>query len=285
MGFSVRIDVERGIYHVTNRGVNRQTVFFGDEDRVEFGRLLGEIFERFGIEVHGYCLMDNHYHLLVRCPDAGLSDAMQHLSSVFTRHTNDRVGRDGQLFRGRFHSIFVDSDRYFLRAVRYIHRNALDLPNVSDVDGYRWSSHRTYLGHRKRPPFLVIDRTLDYFGGDPVRFDAFVRNEFRPAAPGALDLDDLRCTIELAVALHDDSDAPNVGIHSLAGLDRTVALLTLSQLSPPDRQRSIERLAFPNDAARHNAIARARRRLASNPAIADVVRTVIHELGITRRAA
>ena len=80
-------------------------MFFADEDRIEFGRVLGEIHERFGVETLAYCLVPNHYHLLLRCPDGGLSAAMQHLGSTFTRRMNDRAGRDGPLFRGRFHAI------------------------------------------------------------------------------------------------------------------------------------------------------------------------------------
>jgi putative transposase len=99
-----RIDRDDGRYHVMNRSVNRQVVFF--------------------------------------------SDAMQLLGAVCTRHANDRIGRDGPLFRGRFHSILIVSDAQLVASVRSVHRNALDLDGVADVLLYRWSSHRSYLGHR-----------------------------------------------------------------------------------------------------------------------------------------
>ena len=134
-----------------NRGAARQATFFGDEDRVEFGRLLGVGHERFDVSVHAYCLLDNHYHLVVNCPSGRLSEFMQYLGSVLTRHVNDRVDRDGPLYRGRFRSIPVTTDRQLLASVRYVHRNAVDVHGVDRVDAYRWSSHRTYLGCRPTP--------------------------------------------------------------------------------------------------------------------------------------
>jgi REP element-mobilizing transposase RayT len=82
-----------------NRGVNREPTFFADVDRRQFGHRLADIHERFGVETLAYCLMDNHYHLLLRARDGGLSRAMHHLGLVYTRRTNDRLGRDGPLFR------------------------------------------------------------------------------------------------------------------------------------------------------------------------------------------
>ena len=132
-----------------NRGVNRQLVFFSDADRVEFGRVLAEMHQRFGVETLAYCLMPNHYHLVLRCPDGGLSDAMQHVGSTYTRRTNTRVGRDGPLFRGRFHAIHVADDVYLKWVVRYIHRNAVDIAGIQGCEDYRWSSYRSYLGLRR----------------------------------------------------------------------------------------------------------------------------------------
>ena len=134
-----------------NRGVDRQPVFFNDADRLDFGRQLAWIHESTGGTVLAYCLMGNHYHLLLDMPDGTLSEAMHHLGSVYTRHVNDRLGRDGPLFRGRFHSIPVEDDAYLLTAVRYIHRNPIGLPGVSGPADHRWSSYRTYLGSAAHP--------------------------------------------------------------------------------------------------------------------------------------
>jgi REP element-mobilizing transposase RayT len=181
-----RVDVEGGIHHVMNRGVNRQIVFFADDDRIEFGCVLGEVHERFGVETLAYCLMPNHYHLLLRCPDGGISAAMQHLGSAYTRRTNDRIGRDGPLFRGRFHSIHVADDVYLKWVVRYIHHNALDIAGVHACDEYRWSSYRTYLGLRAAPPFLNTGFLLDMFDWNPDRVRAFTEDVYTPR-PARLD--------------------------------------------------------------------------------------------------
>ena len=177
-----RLDPIDGWHHVMNRGVNRRPVFFHDSDRIEFGRLLGDIHARFGTETHAYCLLGNHYHAVLRCPTGDLSPAMQRLGAIYTRHVNDRVDRDGPIFRGRFHSRLITSSRYLANAIRYVHRNALDIDDVESVAEYRWSSHRTYLGLRRRPDWMVTDHVLNWFGGDIVAFDSFVRQRDHDAS-------------------------------------------------------------------------------------------------------
>jgi REP element-mobilizing transposase RayT len=238
-----RVDVEGGIHHVMNRGVNRQVVFFADRDRVEFGRVLGEVYERFGVETLAYCLVPNHYHLLLRCPDGGISAAMQHLGSTYTRRTNDRVGRDGPLFRGRFHAIHVTDEVYLQWVVRYIHRNALDVRDVSRCDDYRWSSYRTYLGLRAAPPFLNAGFLLDMLEWDADRIRAFTDDEYTPR-PAKLD-EFISFAIWNELSLFGDDDATH-------GLERTLRAILLDGGGMSDAER----------AARY----RARRKLRDDPA-------------------
>ena len=127
-----------------NRGAARQAVFHSATDGRTFEGLLGRAARRFGVEVHAYCLMTNHFHLLLHCPDGGVSDFMQFLGASYTRHLNDRLGRDGPIFRGRFRSLLIDSDRYLAAVGRYIHRNPLDIGPDTDLAQYRWSSFRHY---------------------------------------------------------------------------------------------------------------------------------------------
>jgi hypothetical protein len=101
--------------------------------------------------------MPNHYHLLVRDPDGAVSEFMRLLGITYTRHANDRAGRDGPLFRGRFHSVAVEDDAQLLRALRYVHRNPLAIVAAGELDAYRWSSHRTYIGHRRAPGWLALE--------------------------------------------------------------------------------------------------------------------------------
>lgn len=168
----LRIDIEDGWHHVMNRGIDHGIVFFEDTDRIEFGQRLADVFDLFGVRIHAYCLMETHFHLLCHCPDAGLSAAMQRLGSLYTRHVNDRLGRDGPLFRGRFHSRLIADDAHLVATVRYIHRNALDLPGVSRTRDYRWSSHRAYLGLRRGLRWLCTDHVFDGWTTDEI--DRFV---------------------------------------------------------------------------------------------------------------
>ena len=99
-----------------NRGIDHHAVFFDPSDRIEFGQRLADIHDRFGVATHAYCLVNNHYHALMHCPGGQLSDAMQRLGSTYTRHVDDRLGRDGALFRGRFRSRLITDDSYLLAA-------------------------------------------------------------------------------------------------------------------------------------------------------------------------
>ena len=271
MGRRNRTGIDHGWSHVMNRGVDRQSIFFADTDRVDFGRLLGVGCERFGVEVHAYCLMSNHFHLLLHCPDGGLSSFMHVLQSTYVRHVNDRIGRDGPLFRGRFRSIPVNTDAYLRSAVRYIHRNPLEIPSVNTVEEYRWSSHRTYLGHRRRPGWFRTSFVLDLFDGDITAFDRFVRGD--ETEPVGVGLDQLDSIIELIA----DEYLPGT-LESTRGVTKAVSMLLLDRI--PDRLRSqLEAtLAFPSRGAQRTAMARARRLATSDPtfdAIAERVRQMV----------
>ncbi len=203
MGRQRRIDFDGAIHHVMNRGVNHEAIFFADSDRIESGRRLADIHTRFGVETLAYCLMGNHYHLLLRTSAGNLSAAMHRLASLYSRHTNDRIGRDGPLFRSRFHSILVTTDAYLLTATRYIHRNALDLPGVGSVDAYRWSSFRSYVGHRRPPTFLQTDLALGYFGNDRSAFSSFHDDATTTPHRDPIGFADIVQLVEFAIAEDD----------------------------------------------------------------------------------
>src|SRR5690606_33891064 len=126
-------------------------------DRVEFLRLLGVVHERFGVNIHAYTLMTNHYHLVIECPNGGLTVAMHLLGSVFVRHVNERAGRDGPLFKDRYYAKRVETDDYVIRLVNYVHQNPLAMMSEEQLLGYRWSSLRVYSGDRRRPDWLRTD--------------------------------------------------------------------------------------------------------------------------------
>lgn len=145
MARPLRIEYPYAWYHVMNRGRRGEAIFADDKDYLAFTELLKETSEMWDIRVAAYCLMPNHYHMLVQTPEANISRSMRHINGVYTQRYNSRHHCDGQLFRGRYKSILIDTDSYLLQAVRYIHRNPIRAGLTDTLDTYKWSSHKGYL--------------------------------------------------------------------------------------------------------------------------------------------
>lgn len=164
MARPLRIEYPGAYYHVMNRGLSRRDIFLEDEGRQRFLDLLSDISRLWKVEIFAYCLMQNHYHLLLQTPKGGLSRAMRHLDGIYTQRFNRTHNRDGPLFRGRYKAILIDAEEYFLSVSRYIHQNPVMAGVVSDMDRYRWSSHRGYLYKSERPLWLSTQSVLSRFG-------------------------------------------------------------------------------------------------------------------------
>lgn len=160
----LRIEFPGAIYHVTSRGNARAPIFLDDSDRHLFLETLGQVVERFNWLCHGYCLMDNHYHLMVETPEGNLAAGMRQLNGVYTQRFNRRHRRVGHLFQGRFKAILVDRDSYLLELCRYVVLNPVRARVVKRAGDYRWSSYRATAGRIKRPAFLSCDWVLSQFG-------------------------------------------------------------------------------------------------------------------------
>ncbi len=145
MSRSLRIQYPGAWYHVMNRGRRREVIFPAKEDYLAFIEVLKETVSLWNIKIAAYCLMPNHYHLLLQTPEGNLSRCMRHINGVYTQRYNRRNRHDGQLFRGRYKSILLDSDNYLTVLVRYIHRNPLRAGMVTRLEDYAWSSHNGYL--------------------------------------------------------------------------------------------------------------------------------------------
>ena len=163
MARPLRIEFPSAVYHVTARGNARQDIFLDDEDRLLFLRVLENVAVRFRLVVHAYCLMDNHYHLLLETPEANLSKALRQLNGVYTQAFNRRHARVGHVLQGRFKAILVDRDSYLLEVARYVVLNPVRAQLVKKPDGYRWSSFRASAGLDPAPPFLAVDWLLSQF--------------------------------------------------------------------------------------------------------------------------
>ena len=160
-----RIEYEGALYHLLSRGNESNDIFIDEKDRSSFLNTVGEMSERFNIDIFAYVLMDNHYHLLVRTRQANLKKAMQWFGTTYTQRFNWRHSRSGHLFQGRYKSIIIQNDAYLLQLSYYIHRNPLRAGVVKRLAGYRWSSYNIYAYGRTPPVWLSTDLILSQFAG------------------------------------------------------------------------------------------------------------------------
>lgn len=162
----LRIEYEDAYYHVMNRGRGRSWIFTSEQYYVQYIQCMAEAHKRFGIEIHAYCLMGNHYHLLVKTPRGNLGRAMRHIDGVYTQRHNRIKKTDGSLFRGRYKAIVIDASSYLLQVSRYIHRNPIELkkPLVKKLEEYPWSSYAAYLQQEKVPDWLNRDSVYGELG-------------------------------------------------------------------------------------------------------------------------
>ena len=157
MSRPLRIQYPGAWYHVMNRGRRFENVFEDGQDYRVFVDILKDTSEMWHVKIAAYCLMPNHYHMLLQTPKGNIARAMRHIDGVYTQRYNKKHGQDGQLFRGRYKSILVDGDSYLLEIVRYIHRNPVKAGLVTALTHYEWSSHKGYLSVSKKWDWLYKD--------------------------------------------------------------------------------------------------------------------------------
>ncbi len=187
MSRPLRIEFPAAVYHVTVRGNARNDIFLNDSDRQAFLTTLSWVVARFGWICHAYCLMDNHFHLLIETPKANLSAGMRQLNGVYTQRFNHRHQRVGHLFQGRFKAILIERDGYLLELCRYIVLNPVRAHMTSSADQYAWSSYQATLGMVTAPTGLTINWVLAQFAKTRSvarkRYAAFVTEGIGNASP------------------------------------------------------------------------------------------------------
>ncbi|MHB8881580.1 MAG: transposase [Thermodesulfovibrionales bacterium] len=164
MARPLRIEYSGAFYHITARGNERKEIFRDDKDRERFLGYLETAVGRYSAVIHVYCLMGNHYHLLLSTPEGNLSQIMRHINGGYTTYFNKRHNRAGHLLQGRYKAILVDADPYAGELSRYIHLNPVRAGMVSQAEEYAWASYKDYIGKTKTPRWLTVDWLLQFFG-------------------------------------------------------------------------------------------------------------------------
>jgi len=163
MARPLRIEYAGALYHVTSRGDRQETIFEDDQDRKAFLNVLGEVISRFRWRCHAYCLMGNHYHLMIETPEGNLTKGMRQLNGVFTQWSNRRHKRSGHVFQGRYKAILVDRDSYFLELARYIVLNPVRAAMVKHPKQWQWSSYGATSGTAETLAWVTTDDLLAQF--------------------------------------------------------------------------------------------------------------------------
>jgi len=186
----LRIEYPGGFYHVTSRGNQKQAIYFSDEDRTYFLKCLGDAFERYQSIIHVYCLMENHYHLLVETPLGRLSKIMHFINTSYSVYFNKKHERSGHLFQGRFRAILVQAEEYARELGPYVHLNPVRAAVVNVPEEFAWSNYREYLGTVNPQPWTSTSLILSAFGTDlgsaRMRYSEYVMWRLRQKLPNPL---------------------------------------------------------------------------------------------------
>ncbi len=187
MARPLRIEYPNAVYHVTSRGNARNKIFLGDQDRENFLSVLDAVVKRYNWLCHAYCLMDNHYHLMIETPDANLSRGMRQLNGVYTQKYNWWHSKTGHIFQGRYKSILIDKENYLLELCRYVVLNPVRATMVEKPEEWKWSSYGATAGLKTVPNYLTGDWILGLFSNNKAeaqkRYRKFVREGIHTGSP------------------------------------------------------------------------------------------------------
>src|SRR4030067_397582 len=164
MARPLRIEYPGAVYHITSRGNEKKLIFKDEKDREIFLDTLSQVDKRYNWLCHAYCIMNNHYHLIIETPDGNLSAGMRQLNGVYTQAFNRQHNRVGHLFQGRYKGILIQKDSHLLEVCRYVVLNPVRAKAVTKPEQWRWSSYQATAGIEKPHPCLSTEWILNQFG-------------------------------------------------------------------------------------------------------------------------
>lgn len=187
MARPLRIEYPGAVYHVMSRGNAYQDIYLDNQDRRVFLKNLESCIELHNLVCHAYCLMDNHYHLLLETPDGNLSQAMRDINGNYTQKFNARHKRVGHVLQGRYKAYVIEKEPYLLEVARYIVNNPVEAKMVQNPREWKWSSYKTTAGVVKSPKWLETDFTLGLFAKQrqeaQKRYRKFVKEGLERGSP------------------------------------------------------------------------------------------------------
>lgn len=247
MARPLRIEYPGAFYHVTSRGNERKDIFKSNTDREMFLSYLASAQEKYEAVVHAYCLMSNHYHLMIETPQGNLSQIMKYINSSYTNFFNIKRKRTGHLLQGRYKAILVEADAYAAELSRYIHLNPVRAGMVRSPEEYRWSSY-SYYTERCAPSWLKTGFILGYFGTDPTQSRKDYRNYVIEKVNGGY-IDPLAGVVASTI-LGSEDFVRRIKENELDGrtLDRDLPALTeLKEKTDPKMIQEAALEIFPDD--------------------------------------
>jgi len=170
----LRIEYKGAFYHVIARGERKEKIFFNKNDYLKFLEKLGEAVDKFTLKIHCFCLMGNHYHLLIETPEGNLAKAMHHINTRYSNWFKSKHQIIGSVFQGRYKSILVEKESYLLALSAYVHLNPVWAAIIDKPEKYRWSSFNDYIRIEKSIHWIFSDNILKIFSGDREAYKRFV---------------------------------------------------------------------------------------------------------------
>ncbi len=187
MSRPLRIQYPGALYHITVRGNERRNIFIDESDRYLFLSILSNVVRIHNLLCYAYCLMDNHFHLLIETPDANLSFAMHDLNGLFAQRFNKRHDRVGHLFQSRFHASHIEKESHLLESARYIVLNPVRAGLVADPGEWQWSSYNDTRNFENAPDWLCVWWILSLFAEQKqiacIEYAQFVQNGIQNPTP------------------------------------------------------------------------------------------------------